>query len=238
MEEPDRALAEAAGAGVGHVIAMGVDLETSRRAARWAGEMPGVFAAAGHHPLNQDPPDLDALRELLALPRVVAVGEVGLDHVDEHRGPHEAQLEWFGGLCDLALELGLPVCVHVRGTEREVHDTLRARPGLRGVMHYWTLGWEWAERFLDLGFFISFSGVVTRASREELREVARRVPADRLLLETDAPWGTPQGRSGAMRPAWLMDTARRVAEVRGLSLEQLEEIELANVRSLFPKTLL
>jgi len=238
VEEPDRALVEAAAAGVGHVIAMGVDLDTSRQAARWAAEKPGVFAAAGHHPLNQDPPDLGALRELLAQPRVVAVGEVGLDHVDEHRGQNDAKHEWFGALCDLALELGLPVGVHVRGTERQVHDALSARPGLRGVMHYWTLGWEWAERFLDLGFLISFSGVVTRASRDELREVARRIPEDRLLLETDAPWGTPQGRTGAMRPAWLMDTARRVAEVRGLPLERLEEIELANVRSLFPKTLL
>jgi len=238
VEDPDGALAEAAAAGVGAVIAMGVDLATSRQVADWSEQKPAVFAAAGHHPLNQEGPDLDALRELALRPRVVAIGEVGLDHEDEHRGPHDAQEGWFSDLCDLAQDLDLPVCVHTRGTEAEVHRILRARPGLRGVMHYWTLEWEWAARFLDLGFFISFSGVLTRASREPLREVARRVPADRLLLETDAPWGTPQGRSGRMRPAWLMDTARRLAEVRGLSLEQLDEIQAANVRSLFPRILI
>jgi TatD DNase family protein len=102
-------------------------------------------------------------------------------------------------------------------------------------MHYWVLDWEWARRFLELGLYLSFSGVVTRPSREELRDVARRVPSDRLLLETDAPWGTPKGRSGAMRPAWLVDTARVVAEARGVSVERLSELQLENARRLFPR---
>jgi TatD DNase family protein len=92
---------------------------------------------------------------------------------------------------------------------------------------------EWARRFLDLGHYISFSGVVTRASRHDLREVARAVPSDRLLLETDAPWGTPKGRSGPMRPAWMVDTAEVVAEVRGIPVEELAELERANAGALF-----
>src|SRR5262249_45977852 len=91
------------------------------------------------------------------------------------------------------------------------------------------------RRFLDLGLYISFSGLVTRSSREELRDVARRVPADRLLIETDAPWGTPRGREGKMRPAWMIDTARVVAEVRGIGLEELAELEWSKVIKLFPR---
>jgi TatD DNase family protein len=214
---------------------MGVDAETSRTAAEWASTKPGLWAAVGHHPLNQEGPDLDLLRGLAAQPRVVAIGEVGLDHVDEHRGPHEAQRRWFAACCELAVELGLPVCVHTRGSAEDVYDVLRAHPGIEGVMHYWALGWDWARRFLDLGLFISFAGTVTRANRDELRRVARRVPADRLLVETDAPWGTPRGRSGPMRPAWLVETARTVAEVRGLDLEELAALERANARRLFPR---
>ncbi len=233
--ELDDLLAEARAAGVSDLIAMGVDAATSRQVVEWSETRPGVWAAVGHHPLNQVGPDLGLLRELARRPRVAAIGEVGLDHADEHRGPHDLQEEWFHRCCELALELALPVCVHTRESTEEVYAALRAHPGLIGVMHYWVLDWGWARRFLDLGFFISFSGVVTRASRDELRDVARRVPADRLLLETDAPWGTPKGREGRMRPAWMTDTARVVAEVRGIALEELAELEWANVRTLFPR---
>lgn len=229
----DLALAEARDVGVLDLIAMGVDAATSRQAAGWASSKPGVWAAVGHHPLNQDGPDLELLRALATLPRVVAIGEVGLDHVDEHRGPHAAQDEWFHACCSLAVDLGLPVCVHTRGCEGEVYSALRAHPGITGVMHYWTLDWEWAQRFLGLGLHVSFSGVVTRASREELREVAAHLPADRLLIETDAPWGTPRGRTGRMRPAWMVDTAQAVAAARGMTLEGLAELTTANARSLF-----
>lgn len=231
----DAVLLEAREAGVTDLIAMGVEAATSRQVVQWSETKPGVWAAVGHHPLNQSGPDLALLRDLASRPRVVAVGEVGLDHADEHRGPHDAQEAWFHGCCELALEMGLPVCVHTRECTEEVYAALRAHPGLTGVMHYWVLDWEWACRFLDLGFFISFSGVVTRSSREELRDVARRVPADRLLVETDAPWGTPRGRTGAMRPAWMADTARLLAEVRGVRLEELAELEWANVTALFPR---
>lgn len=233
--ELDDILGEARAAGVSDLIAMSVDAATSQHVVEWSKTRAGVWAAVGHHPLNQTGPDLGLLRELARRPRVVAIGEVGLDHADEHRGPLEAQEEWFHACCELALDLRLPVCVHTRDSTEAVYGALCAHPGLTGVMHYWVLDWEWARRFLDLGLFISFSGVVTRSSRDELRDVARRVPADRLLIETDAPWGTPRGREGRMRPAWLVDTARTLAGVRGISVEELAELEWANVRTLFPR---
>ena len=217
------------------LIAMGVDLATSEQAVELADRHSSVFAAVGHHPLNQTGPDMQRLRELAANPRVVAIGEVGLDHADEHRGPHDAQEVWFRSLCQLALQLELPVCVHTRECTEDVYRVIRAFPALRGVMHYFTLESESADRFLELGFYISFSGVVTRARQTALREVAARIPADRLLIETDAPWGTPRGRSGVMRPAWMRDTAELVAELRGLSLDEFAALELANARALFTR---
>ena len=104
-------------------------------------------------------------------------------------------------------------------------------------MHYFALDQEWAERFLALGFHLSFAGLVTRATRGELREVARRCPADRLLLETDSPFGQPatRKRERQNRPAFLVDTARVVAELRGISLEELAEIETSNAIALFAR---
>ena len=237
-EVPDwrRAVDEAVAAGVTRLIAMGVDAQTTRGAIAMAEEKPAVFAAVGHHPMNKTGPDLTLLRELAAHPRVVAIGEVGLDHADrDDVGPFDEQERWFHTLLELALELDLPACVHIRDSAEDVHRVLAAHPGVRGVIHYWSLDAAWAGRFLDLGFHISFAGTLTRKSKEQIREVARLVPEDRLLLETDAPWGAPQGRSGPMRPAWMVDTARTLAALRGWDLETLSRIELANVSSLFPR---
>ena len=236
VDDPDGAVAEAVEAGVTRLITVGTDLATSRGAVERATRLEAVFAAAGHHPANTADPDLKAFRGLLALDRVVAVGEIGLDgSADEEYAQMERQLGWFGSMCDLALEFGLPVSVHVRDAADLAYRVLRARPGLTGVMHYFSLDQEWAERFLDLGFHLSFAGLVTRAMRAGLREVARACPADRLLLETDSPFGQPAARKREPqnRPAYLIDTARVVAELRGISLEELAEIELNNAISLF-----
>ena len=139
-------------------------------------------------------------------------------------------------MCELALELDLPLSIHNRDAEARLLEVLGAHPGVRGVMHYWSLDWDWAERFLALGLHLSFSGLATRSSRDAVRDVARRVPADRLLLETDSPFGSPRGHQGKPnRPAWMVDTARLVAELRGLSLEELEGLEARNARAVFTR---
>jgi TatD DNase family protein len=223
-------------AGVTGLIAMGTDAATSQGAIAMAEARPAVWAAVGHHPMNTAPPDLPELRRLSRHPRVVAIGEVGLDHSAAQRvGPFEAQEEWFRALIGLALAEALPVCVHIRDSADDVLRVLGDHPGLTGVIHYWSLDTAYARRFLELGFHVSFAGTLTRTSKEQIREVAKMVPEDRLLLETDAPWGTPRGRSGPMRPAWMLDTARALAEIRGLSLDRLAEIEKANVSSLFAR---
>ena len=220
---------------VTRLVAVGVDLETSRRAVETAGLHREVWAGVGHHPTDTKGPDVAALHELALDARVVVIGEVGLDF-KQGTAPRSEQRGWFRTMCSLAVEVDLPVSVHNRDASDAVEEVIHEFPGLRGVMHYFALGWDEAERFLDLGFYISFAGLVTRPSRHELREVARRCPADRLLLETDSPFGNAQKRMGqANRPAFLIDTAEVIAELRGLSLPQLAELETANALALFTR---
>ncbi len=220
---------QAVSAGVDRMIAVGVDLEHSQRAVALAKEFPEVFAGVGHYPTDTPEPDIEALRRLASDERVVAIGEVGLDFVD-------AKQARFEKLLALAVELDLPVSIHNRGAADEVAAAIKAHPGLRGSMHYFALEWDWAERFLDLGFYLSFAGLVTRPSRNALREVVKHCPGDRLLLETDSPYGQAHIRMGVPnRPAYLLDTATLVAELRGITLEELADIERANAFALFRK---
>ena len=217
------------------MIAMGTDVDRSRRAVEMANEHPAVWAGVGHYPTEEAAPDIDELRALAVDPRVVAIGEVGLDfeHGAVSRREQMVRLDW---LFTLAVELDLPVSIHNRGAVSEVAELIGAHPGLRGVMHYFALGVREAEVFLALGFYLSFAGLITRPSRAELRDVVRECPADRLLLETDSPYGQAHKRMGTPnRPAYLIDTAELVAQLRGLSLDELGELETANALRLFTR---
>ena len=227
---------ESVAATVTRIVAMGVDLGASRAAVEVATRYEEVWAGVGHHPLNPTEPDVDALRELAGDPNAVVIGEIGLDF--EHPGgpDRDHQLGVVDSMFSLAAELDLPVSIHNRGAERELLAVIDEYPRLRGVMHYFTLEWEWAQRFLDAGFYLSFAGVITRPSRGSLREVVKQCPADRLLMETDSPYGNAQKRMGVPnRPAYLLDTAELVAELRGVSLQELAEQERANAYALFKK---
>jgi TatD DNase family protein len=227
---------QAADAGVTRLIAMGVDLEKSRIALDLARQYPEVWAGIGHHPSETSGPELQALRNLSTDPRVVAIGEIGLDFEQAGSPAREVQVERLHTLFGLAVELDLPVSVHNRGAAPELAEVAAAHPGLRGVMHYFALDWGWAMRFLDLGFYLSFAGIVTRPSRSALREVVQQCPEHRLLLETDSPYGNAQKRMGVPnRPAYLTDTAEMVAEIRGISLYHLADVEAANAMALFTK---
>jgi TatD DNase family protein len=224
----------AVSAGVTRMITMGVDLERSRAAVSLAHRFGPVWAAVGHQPTERANFEMEALRELALDERVVAIGEVGLDFEQEGSPPRDVQAERLGLLFETAVELDLPVSIHNRGAAAEVAAAIVRHRGLRGVMHYFALEWTWAERFLDLGFYLSFAGLVTRPSRNALREVVKRCPSDRLLLETDSPYGNAHNRMGVPnRPAYLLDTAHLVAELRGITVEQLGAQESANALALF-----
>jgi TatD DNase family protein len=223
-------------AGVTRMVTMGVDAARSRIAIALARGHSEVWAGVGHHPTEASPPEIEVLRGLAADPRVVAIGEIGLDFEEEGAPHRSVQVSRLHELCDLAVELDLPVSIHNRGAGAELLDVIDAHPGLRGVMHYFALEWEWAQRFLDLGFSLGFAGLVTRPSRHTLRDVVRQCPADRLLLETDSPYGNAHKRMGVQnRPAYLVDTAELVAELRNVKVDELARIESENALRLFTR---
>ena len=227
---------QAVAAGVTRLIAVGVDLERSSNAVSLSHAYEEVWAGVGHYPLQEAEPDLGALGRLARDEMVVAIGEIGLDF--EHTGgpAQDLQIQRLDELFGIATSQDLPVSVHNRGASSELLTAIKRHPSLRGVMHYFALDWEWAQKFLDVGFYLSFAGLITRPSRNELREVVKRCPADRILLETDSPYGNAQQRLDVPnRPAYLLDTAQLVAELRGISLEQLADQERANAITLFQK---
>jgi TatD DNase family protein len=218
------------------MVTMGVDAARSRTAIALARGHNEVWAGVGHHPTEASPPDLGVLRELARDPRVVAIGEIGLDFEEAGAPPRHVQVSRLNELCELAVELDLPVSIHNRGAATEILDVIDGHPGLRGVMHYFALEWEWAQRFLDLGFSLGFAGLVTRPSRHSLREVARQCPDDRLLLETDSPYGNAHKRMGVPnRPEYLIDTAELMAELRGIGLQELASLERDNALRVFTR---
>ncbi len=199
----------------------------------------GIFAAVGVHPneaAEATEADWPAIVDLAARPEVVAIGETGLDRYWD-RTPFGVQQEWFGRHLDLAHRLDRPVVIHSRDCTCELIDQMRAlgRPVL-GVQHSFTGTWEDARAFLDLGLHLSFAGMLTYTNKslDALRDVAARVPLDRILVETDSPYLSPHPfRGKTNEPARVAVTARRLAEVRGLPPEEVARITTDNARGLF-----
>ncbi|MGC7846491.1 TatD family hydrolase [Desulforudis sp. 1088] len=231
----DEVISRARQAGVAGLVTIGSDMASSRKAVEIAEAYPGIRAAVGVHPhdaARAGKDYLDELRTLAAHPKIVAIGEIGLDYHYDH-SPRGIQREVFRAQLLLARELGLPVVVHCREAEEDTLAILKEAPG-PGVMHCFTGNWIWAEAFLGLGCYISISGVVTFAKSADLKDVARRVPAERLLLETDAPYLAPVPRRGRRNePAFLPYTAAVVAELRRTTAEKLAALTTANALRFF-----
>lgn len=233
----DAVLGRMADAGVGHALCVAVNLEDFPRVRDLAQRHDHLFASVGVHPDHHggEEPDAARLVALAAHPKVVAIGETGLDY---YRHPERAETQQgrFRAHIRAARETGKPLIVHTRSAS---DDTLRLMHeedagAASGVMHCFTETWEVAEAALAMGFFISFSGIVTFRNAADLREVARRVPPDRLLVETDSPYLAPVPRRGSTNePAFVRHVAEEVARVRGVSVESLAELTTANFFRLF-----
>lgn len=223
-------------AGVGLIITVAGDLASARAAVNLAGEHASVFAAVGVHPhdaAGAGPGYLEELRRLAMHPRVVAIGEIGLDYHYDF-SPRPVQREVMIAQLELAGELDLPVIVHSREAAQDSYALLRDGRWPGAVMHCFGGDWDTARTFLDIGCYISLAGVVTFKGAQALREVAEKVPEDRLLLETDAPYLAPVPRRGRRNePAYLRHTAEFIAGLRGLTLERLAGITTANARIFF-----
>lgn len=232
----DAVIARAREAGVGFIICAGVDLESSRRCIELAARYAGVYATAGVHPHEAARAPrgyTDALRALAALPKVTALGEMGLDYHYDH-SPRRIQREVFAAQLALARELDAAVVVHSRKADEDTYRILAESGVRRAVLHCFSGNWRQAQRYLELGFYISLSGVVTFPKSADTRAVAAKVPSDRLMLETDAPYLAPVPRRGRRNePAYVRHTAEAVAGMRGVTLEELARQTTANVRRFF-----
>ncbi len=229
------ALATARARGVDHFLCIGVDLESLPAVLAVAEAHGDVSASVGVHPLHLDAlePEIERLVELAAHPQVVAIGETGLDYHYEQEKPEDQQRR-FRKHIEAARRCGKPLIVHTRAARADTLRLLREEGATSGVLHCFTEDWETASAALDLGFYISFSGIVTFGNATELREVARRVPFDRLLIETDSPWLAPVPYRGKTnQPAYVVEVARAVASLRGISPETLGEQTSENFRRLF-----
>jgi TatD DNase family protein len=215
-EPAEDLLARAREAGVNRVVAIGSGLASCRETLAIAARETGVFAALGVHPhqaADDDAERLDELRGLLSDPRAVAVGEIGLDFYRDY-APREQQREAFARQLELAAELGKPAVVHTRSADEETAAALEAFAGTV-VLHCFSSP-ALLPVALERGYYVSFAGNVTYPKAEELRDAARRVPADRLLVETDSPYLSPQPRRGRPNePANVVHTVTALAEARG-----------------------
>ncbi len=236
IDRPAVAVAEAHEAGVGTIVTIGIDLESTRRAIALAEELDGVWATVGLHPHDAAALDGALLVELEALaahPRVVAVGECGLDFYRD-LSPRDAQARAFSAQIALARRAGLPLVVHVREAGDEaIAQLAEEAEGLIVVMHCFSLP-QHVDECNSRGYYSSFAGNVTYKNAAPLREAAARVREDRLLLETDAPFLAPvPNRGNSNVPAWVTHTAAVVAEVRGWDAARLAEVTTANARRAF-----
>lgn len=241
------------------IITSGDDLKSSAASVRLAEQYAGVYATVGFHPHEAAtfrPEHLEQLREWCGHPKVVAVGEIGLDFYYD-RSPRDVQRRVFEAQLVLAVEVGLPVVIHSRDADAQMEEMLsawvaqEAPPSLgtgreaaglgkgagglgRGMMHCFSGDAALAARFVDLGFCISLAGPLTFASPRDLHNVARAVPLEALLVETDCPYLTPHPYRGQRNePARVVVTAQRIADLRGIDLETLAEATTANAIRLF-----
>lgn len=244
LDDPDARLAAARAAGVGAFLCIGVAGDEIHEVLRFAERHRDVWASVGQHPeAAESAPDWIAAH--LDHPRVVAVGETGLDYHYISQSAAEAgteerirqvQRERFDHQLSLAARTGLPVIVHTRAAEAHTRELLSRYAGVSGVLHCFTESWELASAALDLGFYISVSGIVTFKNGANVREVARRVPRDRLLVETDSPWLAPVPHRGQTNePLFVVDTARFLAEFLAWPYEELAAQTTANFYRLFTR---
>jgi TatD DNase family protein len=240
-DSPEKVIGAAREAGVEKILTVGLNEATNREEIALCGRFEGLFAAIGRHPNDADGFDDEAIADierLAADPKVVAIGETGLDFYRD-TAEADSQRRAFIAQADIAARLDLPLVIHVRdrqGSEEavaEVFATLEEFPDLTVILHCFSAP-AWVDRAAERDWYCSFAGNVTYPANEDLREAAAKVPDERILVETDAPYLTPQSRRrDRNQPAFIVETAEKVAEVRGVSYADLEAQVTTNAARLF-----
>lgn len=251
-DDTDATIKRAEGAGVGMNI-VGTQFNTSKAAVQLAREYENVWATVGLHPIHTTKSyhdekelgeggkeftsrgeifDASAYLELGRSPRVIAIGECGLDYYRQDEGTKKVQVDAFIEQIELANTLQKPLMLHIRNAYEDALEILKAHAKVRGDVHFFAGEWEIAKRFLDLGFTLSFTGVVTFT--HDYDEVVKNTPLDMLLSETDAPYVTPAPHRGKRNePAYVEYVVRRIAEIKGESLEKTASQLMENAKRVF-----
>ena len=227
-------------AGVEQIVVVGGagDMSSNVDAVALADSFENIYATVGMHPHDAKDVGSDGLQKLKDLtlhPKVIAVGETGLDYYYDH-SPRDVQRRVFAQFIRIARETELPIVVHERDAASDGAELLRSEgeDKLRGVIHCFTGNYEAARAYLDLGFYISFTGIITFKNADALRDVARQVPLERMLVETDSPYLTPVPHRGKRNePAYVRLVAAAIANIKGVSLEEVARVTTDNTRRLF-----
>ncbi|WP_250460868.1 TatD family hydrolase [Microbulbifer litoralis] len=225
--------------GVSKFLCVGISLDNVDSVVDIAQQNDDIVCSVGVHPLDVESglADVDRLLELSKKPNVVALGETGLDYYYSTE-TKEVQRQSFAAHLQAAGRAQLPVIVHTRDAREDTIDLIREHGDAEhaGVLHCFTESWEMAKAAMDLNYYISLSGIVTFKNAEELRDVARRIPLERLLVETDSPYLAPVPYRGKPNiPAYVREVAEFIAELRGIPYEELAEITSENFYRLFPR---
>ncbi|MCD6188419.1 MAG: YchF/TatD family DNA exonuclease [Desulfuromusa sp.] len=234
----DETIERATANGISHILTIGCDLESSENSILVAEKYENIFAAVGVHPhdateINED--TLEKLRSMLTHPKVVALGEIGLDYYRD-RSPREIQRSAFRQQIRLAKESDKPIIVHDRDAHDEVIQILKEENAAQtgGVLHCFSGDLKMAKQCLDLGFYLSFTGTITYPKNDTIREIIKEIPIDRMLIETDCPYLSPQKFRGKRNePAYVRYTAEKLAEIKGLSIEDVARVTSRNCHELF-----
>jgi len=239
VEEADAVMERAAQHKIKRIVTIGIDIEDSRNAVGFAGRYDNVYASVGVHPHDTagfPENGIESLRELLKAPKVLALGEIGLDFFYDH-SPRETQEKCFASFLGLANETGTPVIIHNRDSTARLIEIMKAELPAReknGIIHCFSGDTDLMRFALDNGFYISYAGVVTFPKSDELRRSLAFVPKERLLIETDAPYLAPSPYRGRTNePAYTVYTAETIAAETGMTLEETAELLENNFQSLF-----
>jgi TatD DNase family protein len=237
-QDIEEVLERALNGGVSRIITVGIDIPSSLKALELANRYDFIYSSIGYHPHNADGLDTSGLEELSGLAnesKVVAWGEIGLDFFRRHSTP-EKQIAAFEQQLDIAFQYNLPVIIHDRDAHDEIYAILNKKKdkNSKGVIHCFSGDYDLAMALIDIGYYISITGTVTYSKAVKVQEVASRIPIDRLLVETDAPFLAPVPKRGKRNePLFVNYTARKIAQLRGMDFEEFSLKTSENARRLF-----
>jgi TatD DNase family protein len=233
----DAVISRARGAGVEYIICPTADPEDIPAAINITEKYNNVFATIGIHPEHAGVRAADYITtSILSHPRVVGVGEIGLDYHGDDVPLRDAQIELFTEQLEMARHTDMPVAIHTRDAESDTAEILANFPDIRGVMHCFTSSWDLAKKMLDRGFYFSASGIITFKNASEIRETFAKIPVDRIVVETDSPYCAPVPYRGKIcQPAFTVETARTVAEIKKVPFEKFCDMVIENTKKLYPK---